>query len=58
MEKKLIITTIDFNAFQATGHVLPASYILDLSKEQIEFLDKLTNQGQSVDRVFISETLI
>jgi hypothetical protein len=54
-EKKLVITTIDFNAFQATGHVLPASYILDLSQEQIKFIEKLTNDGQTVDRVFISE---
>src|SRR5690606_41221310 len=54
---KLVITTINPDAFRATGHVMPSSYILDLSEDQIKFLNSLVNKGESVDTVFISATV-
>jgi len=53
--KKLVITTINIDAFKATGHVLPASYIINLTQAQIDFIKKLESDGLCVDRVFISE---
>lgn len=54
MAKQLIITTINIDAFQATGHVLPSAYTLELTDEQKAFIQRLSERGESIDRVYIS----
>lgn len=52
---KLVITTIDIRAFEATGHVVPSSYIINLSKEQLDLIYKLEKRGETIDHILLSE---